>query len=292
MTSLRRGFADIPGGQMHYRIVRPHAADNRATPLVMFPGAGESGRTLQRLVTCLGATRPTLVFDALGQGDSSPPSGPDAEIGEYADAAAQAIASLGLSKVDLFGTHAGGRIAAEIAIRHPDRARRLVLDSMRQGSKEFWSQYAATLDLSGHIDQEGTQFFKAFNRRRDSYLFFPPHQRAAANLKGTGLPSADEMHDSAIERFKGIRAGHILYRLAVLYPADARLPLIGVPTLFTSTPHDDRFGDLPRVAALVKGAAYRLYPYDESLETAPAQAIADYCTMLAEWLDSGEGTLG
>lgn len=156
---------------------------------------------------------------------------------------------------------------------------------MRRGPTPFWRDYAETLDMSGHIDQEGTQFFKMWNKRRDLYLFFPPDKRSRENLRGNGLPSADEMHDSALEMFKGIRHAHVAYRAAVLYPTEARAPLIPVPTLVTAARKDDRFGDVAFVAGLIPGAEMRFHPHDGVMESTSDEEIGDLCRMLTDWLD-------
>ena len=68
-------------------------------------------------------------------------------------------------------------------------------------------------------------------KRRDQYLYFPPFLRDKAHLRGHTLPPAEAMHEAALDVFRGIRWGHIPYRLALLYPAETRLPLVKVPTM-------------------------------------------------------------
>lgn len=285
MAAVKRGFAEISQGQLHFRFAAPACAASKP-PLLMFPGAAESTFTLQRLLARMGDQRSVFAFDALGQGDSSPPAGPDVTLDYFVDAVRQALNALGLDgPLDVMGIHAGARLAAELAIGQPSRIRKLILDGIRVGRTDYWSGYAKQLDFSRYIDQEGTQFIKTFNKRRDSYLFDPYHKRSAENWRGCGLPPAEEMHDSALERFKNIKAGHIFYRLAVLYPAEQRLPLLRTPTLFISTPKDDRFNDLVRVSALVEHAQSALYPNDETLEQSSDAAIAALCDLLTAWLD-------
>lgn len=285
-ASIRRGFADIAEGQMHYRTARP-AAPTGKRPLVMFPGAAESSRSLIRLVARIGESRTVVAFDGLGQGDSSPPASPDVDMTYFADAAGRAIESLGpeFARVDAFGTHAGARVAAELAIARPERVGKVILDAMRRGPSPFWREYAETLDLSQYIDQEGTQFIKTWNKRRDLYLFFPPYKRDREALRGNGLPSADEMHDSALEMFKGIRSAHIAYRQAILYPTEERLPLLSVPTLAISARKDDKFGDLAFVTGLIPGGESAYHPHDGVMESTSDSEIGDLAAMLTDWLD-------
>ena len=284
---MKRGFADIAEGQVHYRTARP-AIGSGKRPLIMFHGSPGSSRSLERLVANLGRSRIVIAFDTLGQGDSCAPARPDVTMAYYGEAYSRALAWLGpdFAKVDTFGTHTGARTAAELAIYDPGRVNKVILDGMRRGTSDFWREYAAYVDLSRYIDQEGTQFFKAWTRLRDQYLFFPPYMRDAAHMRAKELPAADEMHDHALEVFKGIRTAHIPYRLAVLYPSEDRLPLIRVPTLSTCAPNDGPFGDIDYVASLIPGCVAKPHPHRPKMSDATDEEIANLSAMLTDWLDS------
>ncbi len=283
---VKRQFADSPAGQIHYRHCRPDVPTGRR-PLVMFHGSPSSSRQLRHLVAALGATRPVIAIDTLGQGDSCPPPTPDVTFQDYARIYRAALAGMGneYDVVDLFGTHTGARQAAEYAIANPSNTGKLVLDGMRRGPDDFWRDYAGTVDLSRYVDQEGTQFFKAWNKVRDLYLFFPPYQRDPEHFRGHGLPDAQEMHEHAMEVFKGIRTAHVPYRLALEYPSEQRLPLINVPTLATCAPTDGPFRDLDYVAGLIPGAKAMPHPQQARIEEAGEAEFAALASMLARWLD-------
>lgn len=132
-ASVRRGFADIAEGQMHYRIARPAEPTGRR-PLVMFGGAAESARSMLRLIARIGETRTTVGFDCLGQGDSSPPRAADVDMAYFADAAARAIDALGpeFAKVDAFGTQPVPALPP--SWRSPGRSGSAASSSMRCGA--------------------------------------------------------------------------------------------------------------------------------------------------------------
>ena len=284
---VKRGYADFADGQIHYRIARP-AQPTGKRPLVLFHGSPASSRSLERMVRALGKSRPTIAFDALGQGDSDPPKDDKVGIEYFAAAVAQALTSLGpdFAKVDAFGTHTGGRIATELAINHTAQVNKIILDGMRRGVSPFWHEYAASLDYSQYIDQDGTQFQKSFMRTRDIYLFFPPYMKDAAHRRGDGLPPAMEVHEDAIEGFKAIRYGHIAYKLAVLYPADKRLPVIPVPVLCTCARLDGPHGELDDVAKMIPGAQKKEHPQDARIGECTDAEIVTLCKMMTDWLDS------
>jgi pimeloyl-ACP methyl ester carboxylesterase len=69
----------------------------------------------------------TIALDLPGFGDSSKPIGAAYDAAFFAAACVELLDALGLERVDLIGNSLGGRVALEIAMRHPDRVRRLAL---------------------------------------------------------------------------------------------------------------------------------------------------------------------
>lgn len=285
-STIKRGFADTSVGQVHYRYARPAGAQS-SRPLVMFHGSPSSSHSLARQIRHLAKSRTVIAFDTMGQGDSCPPPSGDVTFVDYARFYAEALASMGseFDRVDLFGTHTGGRIAAELALGFPQRAGKLILDGMRRGPSAFWEEYAASLDFSQFIDEDGTQFYKAWSRLKDSFYFFPAYRRDPAHFRGNPLPNGQELHAYALEVFKGIEWSHVPYRLAVLYPSEERLPKISCPTLVTCAPTDGPFADLEYVAQLVPGAIAKPHPHQAKMDAASDAEIAGLAKMLAGWLD-------
>jgi 3-oxoadipate enol-lactonase len=90
-------------------------------PVVLLHGLGDTASTWSAFADLL--SRPTVAFDLRGHGTSPRP-------GEYTvDAmAADVLAALGDGPVDLVGHSMGGHVASEVALRAPERVRRLVLE--------------------------------------------------------------------------------------------------------------------------------------------------------------------
>lgn len=90
-------------------------------PVVLLHGLGDTASTWDGFTALL--SRPTVALDLRGHGTSPRP-------GEYTvDAmAADVLAALGDEPVDLVGHSMGGHVASEVALRAPERVRRLVLE--------------------------------------------------------------------------------------------------------------------------------------------------------------------
>ena len=59
-----------------------------------------------------------IAMTTMGYGESSKPKNPYTSVEEFAQSVDWFIEGLGLDKFDLFGTHTGGIIAIEVAIRN------------------------------------------------------------------------------------------------------------------------------------------------------------------------------
>lgn len=100
-------------------------------PLLLVNGIGATGDLWDDLRAHL-ADRETIAFDAPGVGGSPPPTYPF-RLRWYARKLAQLVATLGHDAVDVLGLSWGGALAQELATRHPERVRRLVLAATTPG---------------------------------------------------------------------------------------------------------------------------------------------------------------
>lgn len=91
------------------------------TPLLMVPGWGSGIPMWQDLLPHLRGRRTVWALDAIGDAGRSTQSVPFTRTADEATWIAETIAGLGVPRVHLLGHSFGGRIAAEVALRHPDR---------------------------------------------------------------------------------------------------------------------------------------------------------------------------
>ena len=249
---ILRGFVDIEEGQVHYR--QAGQARPGQLPLVMFHASPGSSRTLEPLMQTLAAGRRVIALDTLGNGDSCAPIREKPDVAYFAQAHLRALSAMGIDRFDAWGAHTGANIACELGIEYPHRVRSVIVDGIGLYGAEEQADLLAHYLPPVRIDTQGSQFQQLWNFVRDAYLFWPWYRQDSAHRRPTGLPSADDLHDKAVEVFKAARTFHLSYRAALAYPKETRLPLLKVPTLLTCARNDMLQVYFERVQALVPHA--------------------------------------
>ncbi|NIJ08541.1 pimeloyl-ACP methyl ester carboxylesterase [Sphingomonas vulcanisoli] len=255
--TIRRGFADIaPGVQVHYRT----AGSGGARPLVILHPSPGSSKMMEPLIAAFGGTRAVFALDTLGNGDSSPPLEAHPDIAHFAGAHMAAIDALGLEKFDLYGTHTGATIAAEVALAWPERVRHLILDGVSNFTPEQRAEMLAHHAPPLTIAPDASHLLWAWNFVRDAYLFWPWYKRDAEHLRGSDVPTTDALHDKFVEVIKAARTFHLSYNAAIAYDMPERFGAITVPTLFTCARQDMLLAYFDELAALMPHAERYISP--------------------------------
>ncbi|EPX85103.1 alpha/beta fold hydrolase [Salipiger mucosus] len=251
VTRIRRGFAETGDRQIHYRTAGPEAD----VPLVAIHQSPGSSKQLEGLMGELAARgRRVIAPDTPGNGDSEALDLPEPGIPDLAEAAFAAIDTLAPGTFDLYGSHTGASIAMEIAIAHPERVRRIVIDGMGLYSGGLQSEVLDRYAREIAPDAEATHLMKVWHFCRDQHLFWPYYNRTAAGRLPDGLPDDDYMHDFTVEVLKALRTYHLSYRAAFRHPKRERLPLLSQPALVVCSSSDMLWEYFDEVAALVPGA--------------------------------------
>lgn len=274
---IKRGFADIPGGQAHYRT----CGSSDLPVLVMFHGSPGSSFSLTPLMRHLAKGRRIIALDTAGNGDSTPLPQSQPEIRDFAEAHMQAIDALGLKEYDLYGYHTGTAISTEIVIARPQCVRRIILEgvSVFSGSDQnnlFANNHAPDIP----IDLSGTHLIAAWTMVRDAHLFWPWWNRSAQARRPLGLPSAAYLNAETIEVLKAARTYFRSYNAALRYPKRERLPLISRPTLIAACPSDQLFEFLDGAHGLVLGSRKATTP-DPHTDA----DVAEAARVMLEFLD-------
>lgn len=125
---VKSGYAPVNGLKMYYEIYG--AAVSRNPPLVLLHGGGSTiETTFGKVLPSLAKHRQVIAFEQQGHGRTADIVDRPFTFEQSADDAAALLDHLKIAKADFFGFSNGGNIALQVAIRHPNRVRKLVVAS-------------------------------------------------------------------------------------------------------------------------------------------------------------------
>ncbi|MEE4381913.1 MAG: alpha/beta fold hydrolase [Pseudomonadales bacterium] len=195
-----------------------------------------------------------LAYDQRGLGRSAHPPG-DWTMGAYADDAAALLDAVGWDAVPVVGVSFGGMVAQELALRHPDRVRALVLCCTSAGGAggASWPLH----ELAALPDAERERLQLELSDRRMDAAWQAAHPERVERIL------AQQRAQAAIGAGEPGRAEGAARQLEARRRHDSwdRLPSLRVPTLVCAGRHD---GIAPpenaeALAARIPGAELRWF---------------------------------
>lgn len=143
-SDVTGGYAPVNGLRMYYEIHGP--ADGRNLPLLLLHGGGSTIETsFGKVLPGLAKTRQVIAFEQQGHGRTADIADRPFTFEQSAEDTVGLLRYLDIAEVDLYGYSNGGHIALQVAIRHPDLVRKLVLKSAmfeRDGCDPgFWNSF-------------------------------------------------------------------------------------------------------------------------------------------------------
>ena len=213
--NVKRAYADIPEGQIHYRI------EGDGEPILLLHMAVASSDEFTRVMHFLSRRYRAIALDFLGAGDSDP--SPYAyQVFDYARTVVSFMDSLGIMKASIVGQFNGAMIAGEVAINWPERVDKLVL-----AGTGFWEESEA-IALN-----EPPNFTTTVEIKSDGSHLLEWWRRACL----WGDYPLEILEERVIEYIKAGPRGEEAHWAGAAYNLKPRLPLITCPTLVLDAPH-------------------------------------------------------
>jgi pimeloyl-ACP methyl ester carboxylesterase len=155
--AARSGYAAVNGLEMYYEV---HGAGR---PLVLLHGALMTIEGFGELLPSLAGMRQVIAVEQQAHGrtaDIDRPLGYE----RMADDTAALLRQLGIEEADFFGYSMGGSVALQIAIRHPDLVRKLVIAASAFGKDGLYPEVLENIRNLRAEDFTGSPWLEAYAR--------------------------------------------------------------------------------------------------------------------------------
>src|SRR5829696_5369731 len=153
----RGGYAEVNGLNMYYEIY------GTGEPLVVLHGAYMTIDAMGEIVPELAKTRQVIAVELQGHGRTADVDRP-LSYEQMADDTAALLRHLGIEQADVFGFSMGGGVALQVAIRHPEVVRKLVLASASYTSDGMHPELLEMIETITPELFEGTPLLEEYTR--------------------------------------------------------------------------------------------------------------------------------
>jgi pimeloyl-ACP methyl ester carboxylesterase len=138
-NDLKSKYASVNGLKMYYEI---HGTGQQ--PLVVLHGAYMTIDAMEEVVPELAKTRQVIAAELQGHGHTADIDRP-LSYEQMADDVSALLAEIGIEKADVFGYSMGGGVALQVAVRHPEVVRKLVVASASYTSEGMHPELLAMI---------------------------------------------------------------------------------------------------------------------------------------------------
>lgn len=231
---MRKAYADIPFGQIHY------VEEGKGECVLLLHQSPLSLDEYRDVIPILGEKYRVVAMDTPGYGNSDglksymPMEGYSRCVSDFMDA-------LGIPKASVVGSHTGAAIAVELAVTAPERVEKLILNGCPEYEPEVRkSRLVDTKYDPIKIAADGSHFLRIWQIAKDWSPNF--------TLESWHRWVVDYLNAGEFD------AHQALFR----YLIEERLPLVKMPTLFISGTEDVFHHRLTASANLIPGSKTKI----------------------------------
>lgn len=238
MPESRRGYVDLPSGQLHFR--RWTAPEDAPLWILLHHSASDS-RSLEHLGHALAMRgHAAIAFDTPGFGMSSPVETP--AIARFAEAITEGLVLLNIAHISVFGHHTGASIALRIAAEAGELVDRAVLSGMLLPEPGDRARLAKALEPLP-ADSIGSHLMSAWERVS----------------RYTPTASVEVLTREAVALLNA-HAPQLVYEDVLRYDSRADLERVSVPVLVVCGEDEFLAESAPVAAALPYDGRWQIIP--------------------------------
>jgi pimeloyl-ACP methyl ester carboxylesterase len=190
-------YASVNGLNMYYEI------HGTGQPLVLLHGAFSAiGTSFGNVLPSLAETRQVIAFEMQAHGRTADIDRP-LSIEQMADDTVAALRQLGIEEADFFGYSMGAGVALQVAVRHPDVVRKLVLASVTYNKSGLHPGLMEGLENMRPEDMAGSPWHEEYTR-------IAPNPEDFATLFAKKTQMDRDTQDLPAEAIEAIKAPTLL----------------------------------------------------------------------------------
>lgn len=239
LPTVRKGFVDVPSGQVHYR------AAGFGPPVVLLHDSPRSSVMHTEMLQALAGEFTAIAIDTPGYGHSTPlPADPVPTIPDYARALAATLEAFGIARCPVYGFHTSSKINLQFAVDHPDRVSLAILDglSLPPGGppEDFITRYMKPYV----IQEDGSHLASSWARGRDLFRFFPWFDLRPQARLPLDQPDEKFLHRYVLDMLHSGAHYSAAYSAAMRYLALPRVEQVRARTVFMCRENDPLYAYL------------------------------------------------
>lgn len=154
-TAFKSGYSEVNGLNMYYEIY------GQGDPIVLIHGGGSTIQTsFEKVIPLFAKNRKVIAVELQAHGRTSDRN-QDSSFEQDADDVFTLLRNLNIHKADFFGFSNGGTTAIQIAIRHPEIVRKIILGSAlakRTGVPDWFWDFMEQAKLENMPEQLKTAY--------------------------------------------------------------------------------------------------------------------------------------
>jgi pimeloyl-ACP methyl ester carboxylesterase len=236
---IRKGFVDLPHGQVHFRYA------GQGPPILLLHDSPRSSAMHAALIEELADEFTIIALDTPGYGHSSPlPGEPRPEIPDFARALAATQAALGIERCAIYGFHTSSKILLQFALDHPQRVALAIIDGLNLPPGGPGDAFIARYMKPLTIEEDGSHLAAGWSRAREFMRFFPWFDSSPRSRLNQDFPTDDYLHGYALDLLTAGPHFSDAYSAAMRYLATPLVSGVRAPTVFMCRSNDPLFAFL------------------------------------------------